>query len=104
GARAVANSPSREIGRRDRRGFATPSARALAKENDSHGLEQDQEVEENRVVLDVVEVVLEFFHRLLDVGTVAVPHLCPTGDSRLDAVPDAVEGDLLAQHRHERWP
>ena len=38
------------------------SARPLAAQDDARRLEKNQEVEEDRVILDVVQVVLELLH------------------------------------------
>lgn len=45
---------------------SAPSAGALAREYHSHGLEHDQQIKEERVVLDIVEVVLQLLDRILD--------------------------------------
>ena len=71
-------------------------AGALAREHHAHGLEQDHQVQQQRVVLDVVEVVLQLLLRVLDRRAVLVAHLRPAGDAGLDAVAHGVEGDLAA--------
>src|SRR5580765_8450101 len=76
-------------------------SRALAEHDHSHGLDQNEQVENERVVLDVVEVILQLTHRLLDCGAIRVAHLRPSRDSRLDAVPNRVERNLLSKHVHE---
>ena len=43
-----------------------PLSRALAEQDDAHGLEEDDEVEQQRMVLDVVKVVFELVIRILD--------------------------------------
>ena len=40
--------------------------RAFRKKNDAHGLDQDQEIQEQRAVLHVIEVISELLLRILD--------------------------------------
>ena len=56
------------------------------------------------MVLDVVKVVFELLHRLLDIRAVRVPYLRPSGHTRLDAVAHSVERNLLGQHVDEDGP
>src|SRR5688572_21969736 len=76
------------------------SVRVLLAEAAQQREDQDLDVEQQRPVLDVVEVVLD---PLLERG-VAAPavHLCPAGDAALDPVPDHVLRDLLLELLHER--
>lgn len=48
-------------------------------------------------MLDVIEVVLDLFSGLVDVGRVALAHLRPAGDTGFDHVPVAVEGEFLVE-------
>src|SRR5437764_12708075 len=48
-------------------------------------------------MLDVVEVVAQLFHGVLARGAVAVLHLRPPGEARLDGVALLVERNLLRQ-------
>src|SRR5215470_18385976 len=70
-------------------------------QHDLHGVEQDQEVEEQREVLDVVEVVLQLLERIFDRGAVAILDLRPAGESRLHGQPLHVIRDFLLQALHE---
>src|SRR5512145_1423065 len=73
------------------------SVGALAGKHDAYGIEEDENVEKQGVVLDVIEIVLELFGRVLDGRTVMVANLCPAGNPRLDAVPYGIERDFLGQ-------
>src|SRR3569623_216512 len=77
------------------------SAHALSPQHDLRGLEQDHEIEEQAVVLDVVEIVLQFVHGVVVARAVRVTHLRPAGDAGFDGVAHAVIGDFLGQVRHE---
>src|SRR5262245_54784828 len=70
---------------------AAPTAawllRTFAGQNHAHGLEQNDDVEEQRMVLDVVEVVLQLLYRVVERGAVVVADLRPPGHPGLDAVP-----------------
>src|SRR5213593_768658 len=84
-----------------RRGRGASLPGALAKKNDARRLEQDDEIQDERVVLDVVEIVFQLLDRLLDSRAVRVAHLGPPRQARFDTVPHGVERNLLGQHRHE---
>src|SRR5688572_24533773 len=93
---------SRSLLRRGRESkYRTRSARADPEQNDFDRLQQHHEVEGERVVLDVVEVVLELLARVLGRGTVAVAHLRPAGDARLDEMPLGIEGNGFGELLHE---
>src|SRR5439155_23457261 len=66
--------------------------------DNSYRIDKDQQVEQQRVIFHIVEVVFELLYGLLHRCTVRVSHLCPSGNARLDAVPDGVEGYLLSKH------
>src|SRR4051812_27225516 len=83
--------------------------RTLAGQNHAHGLEQDDDVEEQRVILDVVEVVLQLLDRVVDRRAVVIAHLRPSGDTGLHAVPHRVIGNLAGELVYEvralgAWP
>src|SRR6185312_3953452 len=84
--------------------MAPQSARAFAQQDDAHRFEQDQQIEQQRVVLDVVDVVFELLYGVVDGGDVAMPDLRPTGNARLDAVADRIEWNLFGEHRDEFRP
>src|SRR5258705_12151904 len=48
-------------------------------------------------MLHVIQVVTEFLERVIERGTVAVFHLRPAGESRLDGVTLFVERNLLGK-------
>src|SRR5215475_3960763 len=73
-------------------------------QHDLHGVEQDQEVEEQRKILDVIEVVLQLLQRIFDRGAVAIPDLRPAGESRLHGQPLHVVRDFLLKALHELRP
>src|SRR5438132_3692870 len=77
---------------------------ASSEKDDLNSVEQDQKVEEERKVLDVVQIVLELFQRVVDGRSVAVFDLSPARDPRLDGKPLHVEGDLLLKVLDELWP
>src|SRR5205823_2358689 len=64
-------------------------------------LHDDDEIERNRKILDVVEIVLELFNRVFDACPIRVADLRPAGHARLDYVTLAVERDALRQLAHE---
>src|SRR5687768_12664345 len=57
-------------------------------------LENDEQVEADREILDVEQVELQLLHRVLDAGAVGVAHLRPSGQARLDDMALAVERNL----------
>src|SRR6266404_5313738 len=77
---------------------------ASSEKDDLNSVEQDQKVEEERKVLDVVQIVLELFQRIVDGRSVAVLDLSPARDPRLEGKPLHVEGDLLLKVLDELWP
>ena len=48
-------------------------------------------------MLEVVEIVGEFFAGFCQRGAVTVAHLCPAGESGADHVAQVVEGDFLCE-------
>src|SRR5262245_27606835 len=69
------------------------SARADAKKDDLHRVEDDRKVEENRIALDVVEVVLKLLEHVLGARAVAAAHLRVARDAWLDV-------EALLEKRH----
>ena len=61
------------------------------------GLEDDEQVEGDRHVLDVEQVALQLLHRVFDAGAVAVADLRPAGQARAHHVPLPVERESLGQ-------
>src|SRR5690606_28223402 len=74
---------------------------ALAEQHDLDRVEKDEEIQEQRVVLDVVEVVLQLGACILDRRAIRIAHLRPAGDTRLHAVAYVVVGNVLDQVAHE---
>src|ERR1044071_189630 len=70
---------------------------AAAEEDRLHGLEQDDGVEQEALVLDVVEVVLQLLPRVLDRRAVGVLNLRPARQAGRDEVALLVEGNLLCE-------
>ena len=81
-----------------------PLACAVAQKDHAHRFEQNQHIQQQRVVLDVVDVVFELLDRVVDGGHVAMSDLRPTGNSRLDAMSHGIERNLFGQHRDEFRP
>ncbi len=69
----------------------------LAGQDDLHRVENDRDVEAEREVLDVVKVVAQLLHGILDGSAVPIPHLRPPRKSGSDRVALGVEGNLRAQ-------
>ena len=66
-------------------------------ENDTNGLENDENVEQERAVLEVIKIVGKFFFGLDDIGAVMrvviMPHLCPSREAGSDEVSRVVVRD-----------
>src|SRR5271165_3014710 len=59
------------------------------------------------MVLDVIEVVLEFLDRFFHGPAIGIAYLRPAGQAGLDAVPNRIERNLVGEHGDERrtlWP
>src|SRR2546426_5234625 len=80
---------------------SSTSARTPPKADDLDGLKENEQVEEDREVLDVVEVVLELFQRVFDRGAVAILDLGPAGNARLGSEAMDVEGYFRLELTHE---
>src|SRR2546430_8939728 len=74
---------------------------ASSEEDDLYRVEQDQKVEEQRQILDVVEVVLQFFERIFDRSAVTVFDLGPAGDAGLHGQPFHVVRNLFLEGMDE---
>src|SRR5437773_1842111 len=72
--------------------------RAVPCPHDPRRLEEDAEVQPERHVFEVVEVVPELLHLLLDGVRVPVSDLRPPGDPRADRAPERVVRDRVARH------
>src|SRR5580765_3715548 len=73
------------------------SPRPLPRQHDLGGVEEADEVEEERGVLDVVEVVLELARLLLHGRAVPVLELGPTGEARLHQLAEGEEREAALQ-------
>src|SRR5512141_1083978 len=62
----------------------------FARHDHADRLEEDDDVEEQRVVLDVVKIVLQFLNGVVERRTVVIADLRPPGHAGLDAVPYGV--------------
>src|SRR5262245_45442896 len=71
------------------------SARETPEEHNARRFQEDDDVENRRLIFDVVEVVLMFFARVLERSAVGVTDLRPSGQSRFDQMTLGVIGDLL---------
>src|SRR5262245_42020 len=83
---------------------STAVLRPLPQDHDLHRVEQDRQVEEQRLVLDVEQVVLELLHRVLEARAVPIIDLRPARQPGLDDVALAEVGDLRRQLVDEHRP
>ena len=58
-------------------------ARPLTKQYDFHGADQNHSIEHETKVFNVVQVILEFFHRIIFSTAVVVADLRPAGEAGL---------------------
>src|SRR6476660_1876609 len=75
----------------------TITSGSLPQQHGLHGIENDEDIEGERQVLDVEQVVLQLLQRVFDAGPVGVAHLRPAGETWPNDVPLAIEGDLPRQ-------
>src|SRR5229473_7127563 len=76
-------STKRLLGRNGRKSpWLTGPRSATPREHDLERFEQDAEIEPERHVLEVIEVVADLLHLLLEPVRVPVANLCPPGDPR----------------------
>src|SRR5688572_16711824 len=80
------------------------SPRSLAEQDHLDGVEEDGQVEQERHVLDVVEVELVLLLGVLDGRSITELDLGPAGDARFHAVALVVVGDDAAELLDEVWP
>ena len=55
-------------------------------------------------MLDVIEVVFQFFAGLGQGGAVAIPDLRPSGEAGADHVAQVVKGQVFRKIRYKLWP
>src|SRR5450755_511951 len=79
----------------------TASSRTNAKQHDLDRVEHDGEVEEHRVALDVIEVVLQLFEHVLRRRAVLAAYLRVTGETRLHVEPLLEVRHLLLELLYE---
>src|SRR5882724_538389 len=66
-------------------------ARAASIDDHFHGLQHDLQIQQKRPVLNVVEIVTEFFFSILDRRSILVADLCPTTEAGPHRVPVIIE-------------
>src|SRR5580693_5899436 len=71
--------------------------RAPPKNDNLSGLKQNCTIHEQRHVFQVKQVKFELPFGIIEAGSIAKPHLCPSCQTRPDGVPKVVEGDFLLQ-------
>src|SRR5258708_36174644 len=71
---------------------------AAQRHDRADGSEHDQKIQGERLMADVVEIVLELAQRVLDGAAVAELDLRPAGETRCDGEARAIEGELFRQH------
>src|SRR6476659_3467410 len=76
---------------------ASGSTSPFSRNHDGNGLEEDQQVEKQRTVLDVIKIELQFLDRILESRPVLVSDLSPSRDAGLHAVPYRIVGNLACQ-------
>src|SRR5689334_6012997 len=75
-----------------------------AKQNDLHGLKQNNCIEDQPVIFDVEQVVLQLLPRVFDGCAIGILDLRPTGESGRNQMALFVIGDLFSQLRDEMRP
>src|SRR5689334_2660469 len=75
-----------------------------AKQNDLHGLKQNNCIEDQPVIFDVEQVVLQLLPRVFDGCAIGILDLRPTGESGRNQMALFVIGDLFSQLRYEMRP
>src|SRR5262249_37549809 len=76
--------------------------RTLAKGHDLHRVEEDADVEPEREILDVVQVVPHLLGLFLEIVRVPEPDLRPAGDARADGRSQRVVRNTLDEELHVR--
>src|SRR6202051_3208873 len=90
-------SPPREGIARGRAVASWVSSAALERGHCEQRARDDQQVEGNRLMLDVVQVIRELHRGPVDAAALAVVHLSPAGEAGSDREPRVVVGDALAE-------
>src|SRR5215472_427059 len=75
--------------------------RATRQQHGFQRVEDDVIVQRQRHIFDVIQIVLELFDRVFQSVAVFVIDLCPSRNSRPDAMPLAVIGNLFGKRLHE---
>src|SRR5713226_2821304 len=75
--------------------------RASAGQHHLCGLKQYCQIQHDREMFDVEQVVFEFRLCFFDARTILIFDLCPSSYARTDRMPQSVVGDLLFQHRNK---
>src|ERR1043166_4111674 len=94
-------SPPSKRWRRKSTICATFALRSPSKQNRLDRLEHDGCVEHQALVLQIVQVVLQFLLRIFDRGAVWIFDMRPAGQARLNQVPLLVVFDFLSELRYE---
>src|SRR5258707_15173509 len=77
--------------------------RAPQHEHGANRAHHNDGIERERLVPDVIQVVLQLAKRVLHAVSVAKAHLCPASQARFYGQPCPVVGDLTRQHLHHYW-
>src|SRR5665213_2091161 len=84
--------------------FIAASSSAFREQDHANRLHQDDEIEQKRMILHVIEIIRQFLPRVLKRSAIRMVDLGPAGDARLDRVPLAVERDLRGELFDEIGP
>src|SRR5712675_325447 len=77
------------------------SLRPPSQQHNLDGLEHNEQIQPERCVFDVEQIVLKLFPGVCQSISVFVLHLRPSGDARTHHVPYAVVRNLCAQPLHK---
>ena len=69
------------------------SVRAFTGQNDANRFKQHKRIQHERMILDVVKIVLQFLDGIIDGGAILVANLSPARYPRFYAVPHCVKGN-----------
>ena len=93
-----AHPPEGRNGRVEECGSQAPQlAGAATEENDAPGLKQDEEIQQERPLPQIKEIIFELALGILDAGAVAVLDLGPARDARAHGMAFVVAGHLFPQ-------
>src|SRR5437773_7350519 len=81
-----------------------PALGAFESQHHHERLQQDRQVQPQRAVPDVIQVVAQLRGGVVDRAAVLVTDLSPTGDAGADVVPRAVARDARGQQVDELGP